>query len=529
MASTWIGVANPLLSSTLTASPSITCRFGRRPPRSIMVVTLIRVSLLSHAGYTPTASSERKIQAMPTDTQPAKKDFEKMYLDPYIGMGQRTSSETALGSRCEQRRDIACQHRSVGAGTLDREGAARLFGRDQPGRNGTRRSEDGGKHGRPFVLAIPEQSKGGGNDSSRNEDTHEQIQVAHGDAIEPEADRDAANDESIDDHAHVRNPNQTLTAGIGAEICAINICGSSTAFAEQSHGRIRQGQTSRDVGFAHAIRESWESGARLQRQRRETESRGRHERNRQPCETTNDVARQRVCRVGRNGFVKVAVIQEDGAKVANNIDDEKGDAPRRAHGQVASALVARDRVSLARLDEQVVHYRGAAQDVGRCVRRQGKGDDDDEHGKAMDVVRDKGRLEAADEGVGDDGDGHEKDGRDGTHAGQGVDGGRAAGNEHQRHEDVGHDAVEDEDEVRRGAVARLDGLEEGVGVWGAPLERNGQRRKEQDLHRRARGVPEGTRHAVAVADAGALQESGGPGYSRTMKMAKAKPTPRMMP
>lgn len=63
-----------------------------------MVVTLMSVSLLSHAGYTPTASSDRKIQAMPTATQPVKNDFEKMYLDPYIGMGQRTRSETALDS-----------------------------------------------------------------------------------------------------------------------------------------------------------------------------------------------------------------------------------------------------------------------------------------------------------------------------------------------------------------------------------------------------------------------------------------------
>lgn len=90
------GVTEPLLFSSFTPSPSITCLFGRRPPQSMSLLTLTSVARLSHAGYTPTASSDKKSQAIPTETQPVKKDFEKMYLDPYMGMGHSTNKDTAL-------------------------------------------------------------------------------------------------------------------------------------------------------------------------------------------------------------------------------------------------------------------------------------------------------------------------------------------------------------------------------------------------------------------------------------------------
>lgn len=103
---------------------------------------------------------------------------------------------------------------------------------------------------------------------------------------------------------------------------------------------------------------------------------------------------------------------------------------------------------------------------------------------------------------------------DGVHAGQGRHSGRAADDEHERHKNVGHQAKDHEDDVSKGAIAGLDDLEEGMGVGGASLELNGEGRKEQNLDRGTRGVPEGTRDTVSVAHAGALKEGCGPGPRR---------------
>jgi hypothetical protein len=97
-----------------------------------------------------------------------------------------------------------------------------------------------------------------------------------------------------------------------------------------------------------------------------------------------------------------------------------------------------------------------------------------------------------------------------VHAGQGVNRGGAADNQHERNENIGGQTENEEDEVGKGAVAGLDNLEVRVGVGSTPLELDGEGCEEQDLDGGASGVPEGTRDAVSVADAGALKEGGGP-------------------
>ncbi|PNY20567.1 Uncharacterized protein TCAP_07380 [Tolypocladium capitatum] len=436
----------------------------------------------------------------------------------------------------QQRGDVAREHGVVGAGALDVERAARLARGDEPGGDGAGGAEDGRERGRPAVLAAPEQRQRRRDDGGGDEDAHEQVQVAHGDAVVPQADGDAADDGGVGGHGHVRHPDEQLAAGVGAEVGAVDVVGEDgrrgdelrvegrrdgqedhdegrdgAALAEERDGGVGQGKAGRDVGLAHAVGVGREARAGLEGQRGQAQRRGRQPGDGEPGGAADDVPGEGVDGVRGDGLVVVAVVEEDGAEVADDVDDEEDDAALGAHRQVAAVLVAGDGVRPGGLDEQVVDGRRAAEDVRGGVGAEGEDDDDDEDDEGVDVVGDEGGLEPADEGVGDDGDGHEEDGGHGVDARQRVDGGGAAGDEHERHEHVGREAEGDEGEVRRGAVARPDGLEEGVRVGGALLERDGQRGEQQDLDRRARRVPEGAGDAVAVADAGALQEGGGPG------------------
>lgn len=44
----------------------------------------------------PTARKEQKIQIIPTETQPVKKDLEKMYREANMGIGHSTKRDTVL-------------------------------------------------------------------------------------------------------------------------------------------------------------------------------------------------------------------------------------------------------------------------------------------------------------------------------------------------------------------------------------------------------------------------------------------------
>ena len=122
-----------------------------------------------------------------------------------------------------------------------------------------------------------------------------------------------------------------------------------------------------------------------------------------------------------------------------------------------------------------------------------------------------GGFETADHGVGYHADGQQVNGCDGVHPRQGVDGGASADDQHERNEDVGHQAEDHEDDMGQGAEAGADDFEEGMRIGGSAFEFDGEGREEEDLDGGARGVPKGTGDAVAVADAGGLEESGGPG------------------
>lgn len=76
----------------------------------------------------------------------------------------------------------------------------------------------------------------------------------------------------------------------------------------------------------------------------------------------------------------------------------------------------------------------------------------------MDPIGQDRRLETTDHGVGDDPHGQEVNGRYGMHPRKCADGGRAAYDQHETHEDIRHESEDHEHEMGHGAVSRLDAV-----------------------------------------------------------------------
>jgi len=215
-----------------------------------------------------------------------------------------------------------------------------------------------------------------------------------------------------------------------------------------------------------------------------------------------------------NGLVVVAVVEEHGAEVADDVDDEEDGTLTRLHCEVAAVLVALHGVPLGSLGERIVDDGGRAENVGAGIGGESEDDDNDEQDESMHPVSQNRRLEATEHGVRHNADGEQVNRSNGVHASQGRHGGRTTDDQHERHEDVGDQAEDHEDDVGEGAVSRLDHLEEGVSVGRASLELDSEGGEEENLDGSTRGIPEGARNTVAVANTGALEQSGGPGPRR---------------
>ena len=72
----------------------------------------------------------------------------------------------------------------------------------------------------------------------------------------------------------------------------------------------------------------------------------------------------------------------------------------------------------------------------------------------------------------------------------------------------------DVDTVSRRTISRADGFEERVRVRRLAFKLDGECCEEDNLDRCARGIPEGTAHAILVGDARRLQQSSGPSPRR---------------
>ena len=267
----------------------------------------------------------------------------------------------------------------------------------------------------------------------------------------------------------------------------------------------------------------------------------------EPDETAEEVALVRRGGRGRDGRLPVGLVNEDGAEVAHDVDDAELEAREGEHGQVGAAAVERAAVRVGRggamvraggsagadLDgvegaderEALVHGRGRADAVallrrdraegglGAIVDDVGPGDEEheaDEDDGRVDVRREEGRLQAAHDRVGEDGNGDQEAREVHVHARGGRHAVAAAEDEHGGDDQVGREGVVSEQEVGGLAPTRLDHLEEGVAIGRLALHLNGQNAKEQHLDGRAGRVPEGTRDSEVPRDVGRLEKGRGP-------------------
>lgn len=88
--------------------------------------------------------------------------------------------------------------------------------------------------------------------------------------------------------------------------------------------------------------------------------------------------------------------------------------------------------------------------------------------------------------------------------------GGTANNQHQRYEDICHQAEYHKHDMGKRSVPSLDSLEECVSIRRAPLELDGDDCEDQDLDGGTAGVPEGTGYAIPIAYPGALEKGGCP-------------------
>ena len=93
--------------------------------------------------------------------------------------------------------------------------------------------------------------------------------------------------------------------------------------------------------------------------------------------------------LGSNGALPVGLVTEDGAKVADNVDNAKDEAARAEEGEVGATLVAHFLVRSLPARDEVKHGLGVSKGVFRVVKRVVEHLDD----KHQDEDKDEGGVE----------------------------------------------------------------------------------------------------------------------------------------
>lgn len=152
-----------------------------------------------------------------------------------------------------------------------------------------------------------------------------------------------------------------------------------SGLAQKSNGGVGQNQTGRDIGRVHAVGVGREGRAALKSESTQTHGGGAQPGDGEPGESANNVSGEGGDGVSSNGLVVVAIVHEDSAKVANNVDDEEDDAVLGAHGKVRSLGVAFDRVLDGHLLETIVDGGRGAKLIASGIGRKSIDEDDDEN------------------------------------------------------------------------------------------------------------------------------------------------------
>ena len=370
------------------------------------------------------------------------------------------------------------------------------------------------------ALLVPEEGKGSGQHSGRDDDTHKKVEVTHRDTDVVQSSGETGHGECVDDDASVGSIDESAAAGVGVEVLLVDIigedggngnqlsrhgrsdshedqeqCSGSTTASQHSDGGSGENQASRDISGIHAVWVGGEDGVALEREGSKTHGSGSQPRDGEPGQTTGNVARKGMDWVGGNGLVVVTVIAEDGTEVADNVDNEEDSTLLGLHGEVASASIVLNRMPLGGLNEEVVDLAGAA-DNAVCVTTSGiggerKDQNDDQNDDGVGIVGKEGSLDTTEHGIEDDTNWEQETSRSGGNTGQRSDDSRATSQQHGSDQDVCHQSKDDENEMGVDAITGLDDLKERMCVGSAALQLNCNGCKQNDLYRGTRRVPEG--------------------------------------
>ena len=210
----------------------------------------------------------------------------------------------------------------------------------------------------------------------------------------------------------------------------------------------------------------------------------------------------------------VGLINKDGSKVSDNVDDTKHETVGRKHGQVGAAVVSRNwtagvfawsKESDARSLVAVPLFAKALVERNRLVKervdlvarvhldvnQKDHCDQDSKDDDCVDVTGQKGSLETARGSVQNDTPRNQKRRETVVKTSQGFDSGRTTEQKHGRHNNIGAEAKEEERNVRGLAPTSHDNLGDGVGRRSDLLEVDGQDSKQEHLNGGTRGIPEG--------------------------------------
>lgn len=213
----------------------------------------------------------------------------------------------------------------------------------------------------------------------------------------------------------------------------------------------------------------------LESERSKTHGGGSEPRNSKPRETTENVAGESRDWGRGNGLVVVAIVAEDGAKVADNVDDEEDGSLAAAHGQERAAGVAVDGVELGGLHEEVVDCAGRAENVGGGIGGEGKDEDDHQDDNSVDIVcvlleplawirerfrltSQEGGLDTSKESIDHDTNGEQEASSGCGHASQSIDDSRATSEQHGGDQNVCEQAKARECQVGVDAVPSTNDL-----------------------------------------------------------------------
>mmetsp|Transcript_30218 Transcript_30218/g.72522 ORF Transcript_30218/g.72522 Transcript_30218/m.72522 type:complete len:654 (+) Transcript_30218:319-2280(+) len=445
-------------------------------------------------------------------------------------------------SRRKNGNQVTAKHGFVGSKSINGDFSFADLGSDQPGDNGKNQSRPGSNDSSSSRGLGPLHQHPQGSDGRSNNDTHEQVHPSKRESDFEQENGESSHDQSETDNDISGNLQDLFASGLGVEVFAVDIVGNqrrdgdrfSRSSGHNGHEKHNQNEDrasiSQQVGSNgrgdKTISGFGSSNGKHQSGGSKTKGSGKSERNGEPADSSKDVSTGGRGWASSDSGLPVRLIDKDGSKVTDNVDNTKHKTSRRDHGQVrtisvsfngtasklASFVSSVDRSTLFRgvtdsLVQKVVNgIRGVSLDVDNKDHCNQDTKDDD----SVDVRGQESSLKTTRGSVQDHTPGDQERCPTVVNTSQSFDSGSTTEQKHRCHNQVGAKAEKQKGLVGSLSPTGIDNLTDSVGRRSDSLEGNGKDTKQNDLNGGTRGVPERSRDTVLPGDVGRLQKSSSP-------------------